>query len=53
MREPVWKAASVKLEAITIDTGATVHTLYGQQMGGRKSYNPKNGSAQESDRLPA
>ena len=25
-----------------IDTDTTVHTLYGQQMGGRKSYNQKN-----------
>jgi hypothetical protein len=30
------------LELITIDTDTTVHTLYGRQMGGRKSYNPKN-----------
>jgi hypothetical protein len=30
------------MEAVTIDTDTTVYTLYGQQMGGRKSYNPKN-----------
>jgi DDE family transposase len=42
MRERVWAAAHVKLEAVTIDTDTTVHTLYGQQMGGRKGYNPKN-----------
>jgi hypothetical protein len=42
MRERVWAAAHVKLEVVTIDTDTTVHTLYGQQMGGRKSYNPKN-----------
>ena len=42
MRERVWEAANVKLEVITIDTDTTVHTLYGQQMGGRKGYNPKN-----------
>jgi hypothetical protein len=42
MRERVWAAANVKLETVTIDTDTTVHTLYGQQMGGRKSYNPKN-----------
>ena len=30
------------VNVITIDTDTTVHTLYGQQMGGRKSYNPKN-----------
>jgi hypothetical protein len=42
MRERVWEAANVKLELVTIDTDTTVHTLYGQQMGGRKGYNPKN-----------
>jgi len=42
MRERVWAAASVNLESVTIDTDTTVHTLYGQQMGGRKGYNPKN-----------
>lgn len=42
MRERVWEAANVKLELVTIDTDTTVHTLYGRQMGGRKSYNPKN-----------
>ena len=41
-RERVWAAANVKLEVVTIDTDTTVHTLYGRQMGGRKSYNPKN-----------
>jgi hypothetical protein len=42
MRERVWEAANVRLEVVTIDTDTTVHTLYGEQMGGRKSYNPKN-----------
>ena len=42
MRERVWAAANVKLETVTLDTDTTVHTLYGKQMGGRKSYNPKN-----------
>ncbi len=42
LRERVWAAANVNLEVVTIDTDTTVHTLYGQQMGGRKSYNPKN-----------
>jgi hypothetical protein len=42
LRERVWAAANVKLEVITLDTDTTVHTLYGQQMGGRKGYNPKN-----------
>lgn len=42
LRERVWAAANVKLEVVTLDTDTTVHTLYGEQMGGRKSYNPKN-----------
>ena len=42
MRERVWEAAHVRLNSITLDTDTTVHTLYGRQMGGRKSYNPKN-----------
>ena len=42
MRERVWAAANVGLEAVTLDTDTTVHTLYGNQMGARKSYNPKN-----------
>ena len=42
LRQRVWQAANVKLEVVTIDTDTTVHTLYGKQMGGRKSYNPKN-----------
>src|SRR6266404_1480126 len=42
MRERVWEAANVRLTSITVDTDTTVHTLYGHQMGGRKSYNPKN-----------
>ena len=41
MRERVWAAANVRLEEVTLDTDTTVHTLYGQQMGGRKEYNPK------------
>jgi len=42
MRERVWAAANVQLTAITLDSDTTVHTLYGQQMGSRKSYNPRN-----------
>ena len=34
--------ANVQLDEITVDTDTTVHTLFGNQMGGRKSYNPKN-----------
>jgi hypothetical protein len=41
MRERVWEAAHVQLGAVTLDTDTTVHTLFGNQMGGRKSYNPK------------
>ncbi len=42
MRRRVWEAANVKLKSVTLDTDTTVHTLYGKQMGARKSYNPKN-----------
>jgi Transposase DDE domain group 1 len=42
IRERVWQAAHVGLKAVTLDTDTTVHTLFGQQMGGRKGYNPKN-----------
>jgi hypothetical protein len=42
MRRRVWEAAHVELAAVTLDTDTTVHTLFGNQMGGRKSYNPKN-----------
>ena len=42
LRERVWTAANVRLTTVTLDTDTTVHTLYGRQMGGRKSYNPKN-----------
>ncbi len=42
MRQRVWEAANVRLTSITLDTDTTVHTVYGKQMGGRRSYNPKN-----------
>ena len=42
LRERVWEAANVKLARVTLDTDTTVPTLYGQQMGGRKGYNPNN-----------
>jgi hypothetical protein len=42
LRERVWQAAHVELKTVTVDTDTTVHTLFGRQMGGRKSYNPKN-----------
>jgi len=51
MRERVWEAANVKLEVVTIDTDTTVHTLYGQQMGGRKGYNPKNKGKKSYQRM--
>ena len=42
LRQRVWEAANMQLGTVTLDTDTTVHTLYGHQMGGRKSYNPKN-----------
>ena len=40
MRQRVWEAAHVRLKSVTLDTDTTVHTLFGQQMGARKGYNP-------------
>src|SRR5258708_5716859 len=42
MRQRVWEAAHVKLRDVTLDTDTTIHTRFGQQMGIRKGYNPKN-----------
>ena len=42
MRGRVWEAAHVQLSEVTLDTDTRVHTFFGNQMGGRKSYNPKN-----------
>jgi hypothetical protein len=42
LRQRVWEAANVQLREVTVDTDTTVHTLFGNQMGARKSYNPKN-----------
>jgi len=51
MRERVWEAAHVQLAAVTLDTDTTVHTLFGHQMGGRKSYNPKNKGKKSYQRM--
>jgi hypothetical protein len=42
LRQRVWEAAHVQLNVVTLDTDTTVHTLFGHQLGGRRSYNPKN-----------
>ena len=42
MRQRVWAAANIQLTEATLDTDTTVHTLFGNQMGARKGYNPKN-----------
>lgn len=42
MMERVWQGARVELKEVTIDTDTTVNTVYGEQQGARKSYNPKN-----------
>jgi hypothetical protein len=42
MRQRVWDAAHVRLTEVTLDTDTTVHTVYGQQMGARKGYNPRH-----------
>ncbi len=51
MRERVWEAAHVELASVTLDTDTTVHTLFGHQMGGRKSYNPKNKGKRSYQRM--
>ena len=50
MRERAWEAAHVQLAAVTLDTDTTVHTLFGHQMGGRKSYNPKTRERRATNR---
>lgn len=42
LRRRVWQAANVELAEATLDTDTAVHTLFGNQMGARKGYNPKN-----------
>ena len=39
VRQRVWEAVNVQLSEVTVDTDTTVHTLFGKQMGARKSYN--------------
>ena len=51
MRQRVWQAAHVELRAVTLDTDTTVHTLFGEQMGGRKSYNPQNKGKKSYQRM--
>jgi hypothetical protein len=51
MRERVWEAAHVKVTAVTLDTDTTVHTLFGNQMGGRKSYNPTHKGKKSYQRM--
>ena len=53
MRERVWAAANVQLETLTIDTDTTVHTLFGNQMGARKGYNPKNKCKKSYQPIPS
>lgn len=42
MLSRVWQAAQIQRRTITIDTDTTVNTVYGKQVGARRSYNPKN-----------
>jgi hypothetical protein len=42
MRQRVWEAAHVRLQEVTLDTDTTIQTVYGRQMGARKSYNPQH-----------
>jgi hypothetical protein len=51
MRQRVWEATRVELSVVTLDTDTTVHTLFGHQMGGRRSYNPKNRGKKSYQRM--
>jgi hypothetical protein len=51
MRERVWQAAHVELTTVTLDTDTTVHTLFGNQMGARAGYNPKNKGKKSYQRM--
>jgi hypothetical protein len=51
LRQRVWEAANVRLSAVVLDTDTTVHTLFGNQMGARKGYNPKNKGIASKRRL--
>jgi hypothetical protein len=42
LRERVWAAANLRRKKVTLDTDKTVHTLDGEQRGGRVSYTRKN-----------
>jgi hypothetical protein len=39
------------LSAVVLDTDTTVHTLFGDQMGARKGYNPKNKGKKSFQRM--
>ncbi len=40
MERRVWEAGKVELKRVHVDTDSTVNTVYGEQMGARKAYNP-------------
>ena len=42
LRQRVWAASHVRLATVTVGADTTVHTIDGDKMGARKSYNPKN-----------
>jgi hypothetical protein len=51
MRQRVWEGAHVRLTDVTLDTDTTVHTLFGNQMGGRRGYNPKHKGKKSYQRM--
>lgn len=42
LRERVWQGSRLVMKAATMDTDTSVETVYGDQQGARKGYNPKN-----------
>jgi len=42
LRERVWQQCRLQYKKIHVSADTTVETIYGNQQGGRKGYNPKN-----------
>jgi nitroreductase len=42
LRERVWQQCQLKYQKIHVSADTTAKTIYGNQQGGRKGYNPKN-----------
>jgi hypothetical protein len=50
LRQRVWEAAHIQLKVVTIDTDTTVHTVFGNQMGGARATTQRTGGRRASSR---